>query len=168
MHKRTLDTRVYGPIEYTMYNNILTFANRLGYTSLVGKKITSMSEMTKTIQSQPYIKIHAEKNEGKKKKSIYIFLVLDKTYTSKSNEFTKLIKAVKDPGSIVVIVDPEASTKKTKLSDKNKNIKLLITQKNLTIKYMRRSTFKLDILNHALQPHMELCTAEEINGILDK
>ena len=33
---------------------------------------------------------------------------------------------------------------------------------------MKRSTFKWDILNHALQPRMELCTTEEVNDILKR
>jgi DNA-directed RNA polymerase I, II, and III subunit RPABC1 len=145
-------------VEYKIYNNVLTYLEIIGfdYKQYEEKKKTN-NDIVKILQYDDYIKLKAKNdNTGE---IAYIFIVKNKSIVSKTAEFKKIIRFIKDDKFRLIIISKDGikSTVMSSIDKMDKKIDLY------DLKYV---LFKSDIRKNVMVPKHELCTDEEKKRIL--
>lgn len=151
-------------IEYTIYNNLFKYIDIIGFTPVsdsdddVVKK--EKKDLIKTLQFYSYVKIKAA---HKKNKDVlmYVFLIRDSNFVSKSLEFKKLLNKIPVEEAHLVIVSKEGI--KTTI----KKFLAKYTKKKLHVKNLLYAHFKVDIRKNIMVPLHKLCTLEETKKIME-
>jgi DNA-directed RNA polymerase subunit H (RpoH/RPB5) len=151
-------------IEYTIYGNLLKWADIIGYR-YVGEENEDgikkeKKDLIKTLQFYSYIKIKTVAKENEKE-IMYIFLISDSVLVSKSLEFKKLLNTIPDKEAHVVIVSREGIKTPVKKFMNN------YTKKNIKIKNLLYSNFKVDVRDNIMVPAHILCTIDETKKAME-
>lgn len=148
-------------IEFTIYGNLFKYIDIIGFTPVlensgdenVGVK-KEKKDLIKTLQFYSYVKIKAV---DKKNKNVvmYVFLVSDSTFVSKSLEFKKLLNTIPDKKAHLVVVSKDG------IKTPVKKFLLKYKKKTLWVKNLLYANFKVDVRNNVMVPLHKLCTFEE-------
>lgn len=148
-------------IEFTIYNNLFKYLDIIKFAPIKenGKPIKkTKEEFIKTLQFYSYVKIKAENKQGE---IIYVFLLSDPIFTSKSIEFKKLLNTI--PEKKIHLVTVSNIGIKTPV----KKFLMKYDKKKLTVKNFLYAHFKIDVRKNVLVPVHKLCTPEETKKIME-
>lgn len=148
-------------IEYTIYDNLFEYIDIIGFKPVLGdndeKDATVKKEkkdLIKTLQFYSYVKIKALNKEDSNV-VMYVFLISDSIFVSKSLEFKKLLNTIPEKKAHLVIVS------KGGIKTPVKKFLAKYTKKTLLVKNLLYVNFKVDVRKNVMVPLHKLCTLEE-------
>lgn len=152
-------------IEYTIYCNLFKYIDIIGYKPI--KDLNSKNktikhdkkELIKILQFYSYVRIKNVKKDSPDE-LMYVFLVSDSAFTSKSIEFKKLLNTIPDKKASIVIVSRVGL--KTVVKKFLKSYK----DKTLYVRDLLYEHFKVDIRTNVMVPKHVLCTPEETKKVM--
>ena len=148
----------------TIYNNVFNWVSDIGYTHSSDTKRLNIEELKNKFSFYPYVMLptvaNRESDQKTEHKYLYIFIIIDKTYVSKTDSFLKLLNNVKYDGSRVIIVaDP-------KIKVNIENAKKRARKSNLKILHYPNYLFKVDIRNNIMVGKHTICDSKELKKIM--
>jgi DNA-directed RNA polymerase subunit H (RpoH/RPB5) len=145
------------PVEYNIYLNVFKYLEVIGMTS--DEKERTAEEIQKALQYYMYLSIKATNADND---VLYVFIVRDNKYVSKSAEFRKILNLVKEQVAHVIVISQEGL--------KNSVHKFMVgyTKKKIKFKSMLYNHFKVDPRNNILVPKHTLCTDTETKKIMSE
>lgn len=147
-------------IEYTIYNNLFEYLNIIKFQPLddeEGKKRKDKGDFIKTLQFYSYVKIKAVNAAGD---IMYVFLLSDNSFVTKSMEFKKLLNTIPERVVQLVIISSEG------IKTPVKKFLTKYDKKKLSIKDLRYDHFKIDPRKNSLVPLHRLCTDDETRKVM--
>lgn len=99
---------------------------------------------------------------SEEKKTLYIFIVNDPSYTTKVSDFKKLLSGITDPEIDVLLVS------KTYIKPAIQRYVNESAKKKITFKCLLFDNFVVDVRESVLVPKHYLCTSEEQKNIMQE
>lgn len=146
-------------VEYTIYNNLFKYLDIIKFVPEAdrGEKEGSngrkdKNDFIKTLQFYSYVKVRAKNKEGE---ILYVFLLGDNKFVSKSLELKKLLNTIPEKDVHLIIISEYG------IKTPVKKFLLKYDKKKLRIKDLKYNHFKVDPRNNVLVPKHYVCTEEE-------
>ena len=143
--------------EYTIYRNILVYLDVIKFEPTVEARNTTEDAFIKTLQFYAYVSVKAVNAAGE---SLYVFLLGDVGFSSKSMEFKKLLNTVQETEAHLLIVSEEG------LKTPVKKFLMKYKRKTLHIKDHLYVNFKVDPRRNVMVPRHTICSDDEARKIL--
>lgn len=146
-------------VEYTIYNNLFKYLDIIKFVPEADKEEKEGSkgrkdknDFIKTLQFYSYVKVRAKNKAGE---IMYVFLLSDNGFVSKSLEFKKLLNTISEKDVHLIIISEDG------IKTPVKKFLLKYDKKKLRVKDLKYNHFKVDPRKNALVPKHQVCTEEE-------
>lgn len=143
--------------EYTIYRNALVYLAVIKFEPTEEARDMTEEAFIKTLQFHAYVSIRAVNAEGE---PLYVFLLGDPGFSSKSMEFKKLLNTVQESEAHLLVISEEG------LKTPVKKFLLRYRRKTLHIKDHLYVNFKVDPRRNVMVPRHTLCSDDEARMIL--